>query len=90
MTVAPDTGADDILTEEDYELILRSVLTQAGRAGLLEEDVLRRSGILAAHVREWKVGAAMYKLFADGKARMKLTDDESDVVLVLTEDGQNG
>lgn len=73
---------DDILTTEDLALILRSVVEQAGPDGLLKDEAIRRAELVADHVRNWKVSAGLYSLFAAGDIRLELTDDETDIRVV--------
>ncbi|WP_406146665.1 hypothetical protein [Streptomyces anulatus] len=70
---------NEILTDDDYAIILRTVVTDAGKGGIEKAEAVRRVELIADHVREWKISAAMYELFSTRGADVLLTDDESDV-----------
>lgn len=72
---------NDILSENDHQRIVVSVVRQAGPDGITEDELLRRAELLADHVRNWKVSAGMYDLYRKGQVEIELTPDESDVKL---------
>ncbi|MGW1137617.1 hypothetical protein [Streptomyces zhihengii] len=73
----------DVLNDDDHVRIIKSIVTQAGPDGIEEDELIRRTNVLAAHVRNWKTAGAMYQLYVTGQATLRLTDDESDVQLTI-------
>lgn len=75
-------GKANILDEKDYERVMRFVLTQAGPNGLDEDELLRRTNLMAQHIIEWKISAQIYEFFRAGQVRLELSEDEADVRLI--------
>lgn len=72
----------DILDTEDYALLAKTVIRQAGPAGIAKPDLEARVEALAEHLAEWKVSGALYTLFVKRDIDIKLTDDGSDIVVI--------
>lgn len=77
-----DNGSEDVLDVEDHARIVRCVVEQAGLAGITEDEILRRGKLVAQHVVDMKLSAALYELFRADRIQLSLTDDETDIRII--------
>jgi hypothetical protein len=69
------TDADDVLTEDDAEKIIRGLLKIAGKSGLTRDQIADRFEKVAGRIREIKIGTSLYETFVSEDVLLDVDDD---------------